>query len=37
MKVYYVIPLNYRLAGHPEKFKIKSHSHYFQERLSLLI
>ena len=35
MKVYYVIPLNYRLAGHPEKFKIKSH--YFQERLSLLI
>ena len=23
IKVYYVIPLNYRLTGHPENFKIK--------------
>ena len=33
MKVYYIIPLNYRLTGHPENFKIKLH--YFQERLNL--
>ena len=33
MKVYYTIPLKYRLTGHPENFKIKLY--YFQERLSL--
>ena len=33
MKVYYIIPLNYRLTGHPENFKIKLH--YLHERLSL--
>ena len=33
MKIYYVIPLNYPLTGHPENFKIKLY--YFQERLSL--
>ena len=33
MKVYYIIPLNYRLTGHPENFKIKLF--YFQESLSL--
>ena len=33
MKVYYIIPLNYQLTGHPENFKIKLY--YFQERLSL--
>ena len=33
MKVYYTIPLNNRLTGHPENFKIKLY--YFQERLSL--
>ena len=33
MKVYYTLPLNYRLTGHPEIFKIKLY--YFQERLSL--
>ena len=33
MKVYYIIPLNYQLIGHPENFKIKLY--YFQERLSL--
>ena len=31
--VCYVIPLNYRLTGHSENFKIKLHN--FQERLSL--
>ena len=30
MKVYYVTPLNYRLNGHPENFKIKLY--YFEER-----
>ena len=33
VKAYYITPLNYRLTGHPENFKIKLH--YFQERLSL--
>ena len=33
MKVYYTIPLSYRLTGHPENFKIKLC--YVQERLSL--
>ena len=33
MTVYYIIPLNYRLTGNPENFKIKLY--YFQERLSL--
>ena len=33
MKLYYIIPLNYQLTGHPENFKIKLY--YFQERLSL--
>ena len=33
MKVYYIIPLNYRLTGHPENFKIKLY--YFQETLTL--
>ena len=33
MKVYCTIPLNNRLTGHPENFKIKLY--YFQERLSL--
>ena len=33
MKVYYIIPLNEWLTGHPENFKIKVY--YFQERLSL--
>ena len=32
MQVYYKIPLNYQLTGHPENFKIKLH--YFQKRLS---
>ena len=30
MKVHYIIPLNYRLTGHPENFKVKLY--YFQER-----
>ena len=34
MKVLHIIPLNYRLTGHPQNFKIKLC--YFQERLSLL-
>ena len=33
MKVYYIIPLNDRLTGHPENSKIKLY--YFQERLNL--
>ena len=33
MKLYYIIPLNYCLTGHPEDFKIKLY--HFQERLSL--
>ena len=33
IKVYYIIPKNYRLTGHPENFKMKLY--YFQERLSL--
>ena len=33
MKVYYLIPLNYRFTGHPENFKIKLF--YFQERVRL--
>ena len=33
IKVYYIIPLNYRLTGHPENFKIKLY--YFKERSSL--
>ena len=33
MKVYYIIPLNYQLTGHPEILKIKLY--YFQERLSI--
>ena len=33
MKVYYVIPLNYRFTRRPENFKMKLY--YFQERLSL--
>ena len=33
MKVYHIIPLNDRLTGHPENFKIKLQ--YFQEILSL--
>ena len=33
MEVYYTIPLNYWLTGHPENFKIKLC--YFQESLSL--
>ena len=33
IKVYYIIPLNDRLPGHPENFKIKLY--YFLERLSL--
>ena len=33
MEVYYIIPLNYQLAGHPENFKVKIY--YFQEGLSL--
>ena len=32
MTVYYIIPLNYQLTGHPENFKIKLY--YFQERLN---
>ena len=32
MKVYYIIPPNYQLTGHPENFKVKLY--YFQERLS---
>ena len=35
MKVHYIIPLNYRLTGQPENFKIKLY--YFRERLSLFI
>ena len=31
MKVYYIIPLNYQLTGHPENFKIKLYC--FQKRL----
>ena len=31
MKVYYIVPLNYRLTGHPENFKIKLY--YFQKSL----
>ena len=34
MKVYYIIPLNDRLTGHPENYKISLY--YFQEILSLL-
>ena len=30
MKVYYIIPLSYRLTGQPEIFKTKIY--YFQER-----
>ena len=30
MKVYYIIPLNYWMTGHPESFKVKLY--YFQER-----
>ena len=33
MKVYYIIPLNCQLIGHPENFKIKPC--YFTEGLSL--
>ena len=33
MKVYHIIPKNYRLTGHPENFKMKLY--YLQERLSL--
>ena len=33
MKVYCIIPMKYRLTGHPENFKIKLY--YFQNRLSL--
>ena len=33
MTVYFIIPLNYRLTGHPETFKVKLY--YFKERLSL--
>ena len=33
MKVCHIIPLNCRLTGHPENFKIKLY--YFQERLRL--
>ena len=33
MKVYNIIPKNYRLTENPENFKIKLY--YFQERLSL--
>ena len=33
MKVFYIIPLNYQLTGHPENFEIKLY--YFQERVSL--
>ena len=33
MKVYYIIPPNYWLTGHPGHFKIKQC--YFQEKLSL--
>ena len=33
MKVCYIIPLNYQLVGHPEKFQTKLY--YFHERLSL--
>ena len=33
IKVYYIIPKNYRLTGHPENFKMKLY--YFQERLSI--
>ena len=32
MKLYCVIPLNYRLTGHPEIFEIKLY--YFQEKLN---
>ena len=32
IKVYYIIPLNYRLTGHLEIFKIKLY--YFRERLN---
>ena len=33
MKVNYIIPLNYQLAGHLERFKVKLYD--FQARLSL--
>ena len=33
MKVFYIIPLNYRLTGNRENFKIKLY--YFEKRLSL--
>ena len=33
MKVYFIIPLNYQLTGHPDNFKIELY--YFQEKLSL--
>ena len=33
MKVYYIIPLDYRLTGHLKNFKTKLY--YFQQRLSL--
>ena len=37
MKVYYIIPLNDLLTGHPENFQFKLYtSHYFLEKLSLL-
>ena len=32
MKIYYIIPPNYRLTGYPQNFEIKLY--YFQERLS---
>ena len=32
MKVYYIIPLNYRLAGHPDDVKVNILYYYFQER-----
>ena len=36
MKVYYIIPLNYQLTGHPENCKIKLYYLYvFQDSLSL--
>ena len=32
MKVYYIIPLNNRLTGHPDHVKVNILYYYFQER-----
>ena len=37
MKVYYIVPLNYRLTGHPDNFKFQNQTILFVRKIKSLI